>query len=47
MGQLLHRDGWAAAVLAGLIFVGMSINLHKWLAKTVISRGTWGAFIIA
>ena len=33
--------GGAAAVLAGLIFVGISINLQKVLARTVVSRGAW------
>lgn len=33
--------GGAAAVLAGLIFVGISINLQKLLQKTIVSRGAW------
>ena len=33
--------GGAAAVLAGLIFVGISINLPKLLARTIVSRGAW------
>ncbi|GHO50767.1 hypothetical protein [Ktedonospora formicarum] len=33
--------GGAAAVLAGLIFVGISINLQKLLERTVVSRGAW------
>lgn len=34
-------EGGAAAVLAGLIFVGISINLQKLLARTAVSRGAW------
>ncbi|GHO41877.1 hypothetical protein [Ktedonospora formicarum] len=33
--------GGAAAVLAGLIFVGISINLQKVLERTIVSRGAW------
>jgi modulator of FtsH protease len=33
--------GGAAAVLAGLIFVGISINLQKLLERTIVSRGAW------
>ncbi|MBE3558183.1 MAG: hypothetical protein IMW89_03040 [Ktedonobacteraceae bacterium] len=33
--------GGAAAVLAGLIFVGISINLQKLLQRTIVSRGAW------
>jgi hypothetical protein len=33
--------GGAAAVLAGLIFIGISINLQKLLERTLVSRGAW------
>ncbi len=33
--------GGAAAVLVGLIFVGISINLQKLLERTIVSRGAW------
>lgn len=33
--------GGAAAVLAGLIFVGISINLQKLIERTIVSRGAW------
>ena len=31
----------AAAVLAGLIFVGISVNLRQLLARRLVSRGAW------
>ncbi len=38
--------GGAAAVLAGLIFVGISINLQKLLARTIVLRGAWISLLI-
>ena len=34
-------EAGAAAVLAGLIFVGISINLQKLLSKRLLSRAAW------
>src|SRR6266487_2625972 len=34
-------EAGAAAVLAGLIFVGISMNLQKLLARQLVSRAAW------